>query len=493
MLLRYAIITLTMVAIVPSALASTYVDVGDDIYYTLSRLEAEGIIKSGALTTKPLSRKEITRLLQEAEGYSGRKSEVVQPLIDTLKERFRDDLDDKKFVKPADNIYGKFSYSDSGIPVLDYNKDGDRLKKGANVRLGFASRAEFDWLALYLNPEFRYSDDTTKFIALKAYGVLHALGLDLIVGKDSQWWGPGYHGSLLLSNNPEPLKMVKLTNPQPVLLPWVFEYLGPVQFAFFISQLEDNPGKLPGSDRVPVSEPYLWGMRLTLKPHPFLELGLGRTALLGGKGRRTGLKTWLRSFTGAGENDPSESGDQRAGYDVKLTLPFPWQPVQMYMEAAGEDEAGGLPSKWAYLTGMYLPRVAGLERVDLRAEFATNHISGDPNVWYAHHIFGQGYTYKGRIIGHHMGTDSRDVFVEASYLIPERSGRISLFYDREEHNLSGSVREKKDEFGLNAGIRLTKEIELKASYGHGRVKNLGNIAGDDKEINRITSEITCRF
>ncbi|MEW6214294.1 MAG: capsule assembly Wzi family protein, partial [Nitrospirota bacterium] len=211
-------------------------------------------------------------------------------------------------------------------------------------------------------------------------------------------------------------------------------------------------------------------------------------------GRSENLGTWWRSFTGKGENEIGiEAGDQRAGFDIKLILPLKWQPLQLYAEAAGEDEAGGLPYKWAYLTGIYLPRILKFERVDFRAEYATTHVSGSPNVWYTHHIYKSGYTYKGRIIGHHMGTDSKDIFMETSYRFPERKGRISIFYDREEHNLSGAIREKKDEANLMVNIGLTKGMEIKTSYGYGKIKNMGNIPAEDKEINTIMGMISYTF
>ncbi|MEI8355911.1 MAG: capsule assembly Wzi family protein [Deltaproteobacteria bacterium] len=310
-------------------------------------------------------------------------------------------------------------------------------------------------------------------------------GLDLMAGKDSQWWGPGYHGSILLSNNSEPLEFVRLTNPEPVVLPWIFKYIGPIRAAFFAGRLEKN--------RSDFSEPILWGLNVNFKPVSYLELGLERTAIMGGKGRSESLATWWRSFTGVGENDGRESGDQRAGYYAKLTLPFKWQPVQFYVEADGEDQRNSFPSKWAYLAGIYLPKIAGLERFDLRGEFSTNHIGEYPNVWYSHHIYTQGYTYKGRIIGHHMGSDSKDIFVEASYLIPGSYGRISLSYDREEHNTSLAVREKKDEIELKGIIQLVKGLELKAMYGFGSVKNVGNVPSDRQLINIFAAELMYRF
>ncbi len=484
--MKFPIILVSILIITPYALASTYLPVGDEAYNILHRLEAEGIIESGLLTTKPLSIKEIQRLIHEAERNSQDKDVFIQGLVKSLKERFRDEGRDISFIKPFDFFYTGYVYTDSDIQALNYNNDGDLYEKGSNVRVGFSSRAELGWLSFYINPELRYSEADTDAIMKRGYGVMSLLGLDLQIGKDSQWWGPGYHGAILLSNNAEPLTMVKLTNPNPVLLPWVFKYLGPFRFAVFVTRLE--------KDRKDIPEPYLWGMRLNFKPHPYLEIGLQRTALLGGRGRSEDLKTWWRSFTGKGENIAGvEAGDQRAGGDIKITLPFKLQPLQLYAEAASEDEAGGLPYKWAYLTGIYLPRIFNLERITLRCEYATTHVEGHPNVWYRHGIYTDGYTYKGKIIGHHMGTDSKDIFMELSYLIPERDGRVSISYDIEEHNLAGAVREKKDEVSLNVSFKLKKNIDLKVSYGYADIKNIANISGKDKKINQTMGLVYYTF
>jgi len=470
-------------------MASTYLPVDDESYDILYRLEAEGIIQSGLLTTKPLSYREVVRLISEAERNAEGRSIFIQNLVKSLKERFKDESDDVKYIKPVDLLYSRYVYADSDIQALYYNNDGDLYEKGSNLRVGFTSRAELGWLSFYINPEFRYSDADSDLIVKRVYGVLNFLGLELTAGKDSQWWGPGNHGAILVSNNAEPMTMLRLTNPQPVILPWIFKYLGPFRFVVFATRLEKERD---------VPEPYLWGMRVNFKPHPYLEIGLQRTALLGGKGRPEDLSTWWKSFTALGEtavvNAVDDVGDQRAGFDVKLTLPFKWQPLQVYAEAAGEDEAGGLPYKWAYLTGIYLPRILNFERVGFRAEYATTHVEGSPDVWYTHGIYGpKAYTYKGRIIGHHMGTDSKDIFLEVSYLIPERNGRISIFYDRQEHNLSETIREKKDEVDVNVDIKLAKDLKVKTSYGYGKIKNMGNIPGEDRKINIITGMISYNF
>lgn len=144
--------------------------------------------------------------------------------------------------------------------------------------------------------------------------------------------------------------------------------------------------------------------------------------------------------------------------------------------------------------GALLPRILNFERIGFRAEYATTHVSGYQDVWYTHGIYGtRAYTYKGRIIGHHMGTDSEDIFLEASYLIPERGGKISVSYDMEEHNLSGAVREKKDEANLKVSFKLMKNMDLSALYGYGRIENPGNVPAEDRKINIISGMISYTF
>ena len=454
---------LCLLAFVPCAWAVN-VGVGDEIYDILLRLEAEGIIESGLLTTKPLSRREAARLTIEAEKNVGDKSIFLRQLVRTLKRRLDAERGEVKYVKPVDKAYAGYVHSDQAGQELNYNNDGDIYEDGSNLRLGFSSRAELGRFSFYVNPEFRYSQNDEDLVMKKAYGILSFWGLELEAGKDSQWWGPGHHGAILLSNNAEPLTMLKLTNPHPVLLPWVFRYLGPFRFVFFASRLEE--------ERV-VANPYLWGLRLNFKPSPYIEIGLQRTALLGGEGRSENLGTWWKSFTGKDEGIAGvEAGDQRAGGDIKITLPFRVQPLQLYAEAAGEDEAGGLPSKWAHLAGIYLPRVFTLERLGFRAEYANTHISDSPNVWYNHHIYRSGYTYKGRVIGHHMGTDADDLFFELSYLLPELNGKLRVSYNRERYNLSAARKSTKDEVSVNARFSVKDNISVEGKYAFGKLKDV---------------------
>lgn len=459
----------------------------DRIYDILLRLEAEGVIQSSLLSTKPLSRKEASRLVLEAERNAKDRSPFIKHWVETLKRRLEPELKNLEYVKPGDEIYTRYIYSDQVGQELNYNNDGDNYDIGSNFRLGLINRVEFDWFSFYVNPELRFSEDGEELELRKAYGTLNFLGLELEAGKDSQWWGPGNHGSILLSNNAKPLTMLKLTNPHPKLLPWVFSYLGPFRFVFFVTQLEEERA---------VPEPYLWGLRFNFKPSPYIEIGLQRTALLGGEGRPTNLTTWWNSFTAKDENDPAlQAGDQRAGFDIKLTLPFKTQPLQVYLEGAGEDEAGGIPSRWAYLVGLYLPRILTFERLGFKAEYTNTTVQNfwdpegsPPGIWYRGGPYPSGYRFKGNIIGHHLGPDAQDLFFELSYLLPRLNGEIKVSYHRIIVNPPGGQKSVQDDVSLDVRFDITEDFYIESKYSFGRLKDI-----IEEDISLFSLEMTYRF
>jgi len=454
---RHLIVIFTLLVFTSAGWAETYVPLDDEVYFYLQRLEAEGLIQSGLLDTKPLSYREIARLVAEAERNLTGRDIIVRSIVRKLKLRFSDELLPRRFVKPVERFYLYYRYQDRETQLSSYNMEGETFAEGSNVRAGIESRIQWGWLALSLTPEYSYSSSGDLYWK-RLYGVLSVAGIDLLIGKDSQWWGPGSHGALLVSDNAKPMSMIRVTNPEPVLLPWLFKYLGPFRFVFFVTKLEKNRY---------VPEPILWGMRFDFKPLPWFEAALERTAMLGGEGRNEDLDTWWRSLTGLGENEKTkEAGDQRAGADIKLTIPWKVQPFQLYVEAAGEDEAGGWPSKWAYLGGIYMPRLFFLQTVGLRVEYATTHVSGAPNVWYRHHIYRSGYTYHQRTIGHYMGTDSDDLYVELSFVEPQASFRSHLWYDRQRHALSSSTHQKTIEYGVRLVKDLTDVLRVEVAYSY---------------------------
>lgn len=228
-----------------------------------------------------------------------------------------------------------------------------------------------------------------------------------------RWWGPGWDGSLILSNNARPIPSITVQRhlSDPFESKWL-HWLGPWQFLFTLGQL--------GPDRY-VPDALFLGMRLNFRPIPALELGASRTAQWGGQGRPEDLSAFKDILLGRdnlgtnGINAANEPGNQLAGFDFRWQSPLFKAPYAVYGQFIGEDEAGGWPSRYTGLAGIETWGAWGREGASwrLHAEYADTATGGfyssQPlyNYAYQHHIYRSGYVYRGRIIGHSLGGDGR--------------------------------------------------------------------------------------
>ena len=464
--------------------ASAHVPVGSWVYPALERLEAEGLLASGILTSRPISRAEAARLIKEAE--SGQPSEAAARVIQKLKDEFApDEAASSSYFRPFEEARFKYLYSDGTPHFLNLNNKGDILDNGSNFRAGFSSSARaFGALAFYLNPEVRYpegpSTEDAEVVLVEGYGALNLWNIELTAGRQSLWWGPGFHGALLLTDNARPFDLIKLTNPKPVTLPWIFSYIGPVKLTAFVTMLEEDRD---------FANPYLGGLRLDLKPHPYVNIGIARVAMFGGAGRHVDAGVLWDVITAGNENVEGEPGNQLGSIDLKVVLPFKLQKVVIYGELAGEDEAGSLPSRVAYIAGAYLPGAFGFERLDLRVEYGQTYIEKYPGVWYSHHIYTSGYTYDNRIIGHHMGTDARDLFISAAY--ESVYGDLAFLFDLD--SSGRAVKSKNRSAAVSWSRALSEAAELSLGYYFDRRTNIDGVIGRDSDSHSVMGSLGLTF
>jgi len=467
-------ISLSTLALLSSAFVSTNVPLGHWSYDAVDRLISHGLIDSAMMTTKPVSRIEMARHIAEAAEKAQRlneQNEIILAILDRLKDEFSAELIAlgalegelvQGFIKPIEDPYVKYLFA-KNAPDLE-NQRGDIFRRHSNYRAGFASRMMFpEGVAFYVHPEYvdPSSDSDRDIDLIECYGKLtipgfEGTGLELELGKDSLWWGPGYEGSILMSNNAEPFKMIKISTPNPIQLPWIFSWFGPFKAVWFLTELE--------RDRK-VSEPKLTGLRLNFKPHPACEIGLSRAIMFGGSGiPHIGLRDYLNMWAPQREE---EENNQLAGFDVCVLIPvgekMPVESVKLYGDFAGEDEAGWIPSNWGKLFGVQLNDVLRTGRTDLRVEYADNHVPGEPNVFYTHSLYAPGYTYKDRVIGHHMGTDARNILVRLTHYLAE-DVILGVEFDREVTNLSSEPRPATNRFGLDLTLFANKSWQLKTAY-----------------------------
>lgn len=463
--------------------ASPHVPVGSWVYPALEKLEAEGLLASGILTSRPISRAEAVRLVKEAE--AGQPSAAAMRVIQKLKKEFTiDEAASTKYFRPFEEARFKYLYADGTPHFLNLNNKGDNFGNGSNFRAALSSSAGAGPLAFYMNPEIRYPEDPTtedvEVVLVEGYGSLNLWNMELTAGRQSLWWGPGFHGALLLTDNARPFDLIKLTNPKPATLPWIFKYIGPIKFTGFVTRLEEDRD---------FANPYLAGLRLDLKPHSNVNIGIARVAMFGGAGRHVDAGVIWDVITAGNENVIGEPGNQLGSIDLKVVLPFDLQKVVIYGELGGEDEAGNLPSRVAYLMGAYLPGFLGVERLDLRVEYGQTYIGKYPDVWYNHHVYTTGYTYDGRIIGHHMGTDARDLFISAAYA--SDYGDFEVLLDIE--SSGRAVKNKNRSVAISWSRNLDETTDISLGYYFDRQTNIGGVIGQDSDSHSVMGSLCFNF
>ncbi len=434
----------------------------------MEKLANYGLIDSAMLALKPLSRLEMARHVAQAKDALERMKDapdVLTAIMERLTREYRAELVEMgvldgshatSYVKPLEDPYASYLYA-SHPPDLE-NRRGDIFQSGSNFRAGFASRGVFlDTFAFYLHPEYAGAiEDGSEVNLIEGYGKIGLGPLELEAGRDSLWWGPGCHGSILMSNNARPFDMIKISNPQPILLPWIFRILGPVKAEWFLARLE--------ADR-DFPHANLSGVRLNIKPHPLVELGASRVVMFGGHGR-PGLD-FFDYFTPLVAAHEQAENNQLAGFDASVLIPLPENPllrsIKLYADAAGEDEASLLPTKWGNLWGARFNDLFKTGRTDFCIEYADDIVPRYPNVFYTHSLYTSGYTYEGRVIGHHMGTHSRDLFLQLSHYLTNDL-IVDLAYDRHTHRTRADTRVNANIFELGVTYFPSETWQITGGY-----------------------------
>ena len=239
-----AVIVFSVVFFTPPAAARVSVNVplGHWSYDAIDKLKGLGLIQSDMRGTRPWTRMAFARLIVEAEeefqeitnseeeNTSSGRTEIIRAVLSRLEGEFKADLDEvsgaggvSTYIKPIEDVYLHYYYGNNDFNIE--NDKGQKFAEDSNVRLGFSTHgAVWSHIGFYLNPEYRYSDDQfagndQEVTLFEGYGKLEFFNIELEVGRDTLWWGTGRHGSMILTDNARPFDLVKLSNPNPVVLP----------------------------------------------------------------------------------------------------------------------------------------------------------------------------------------------------------------------------------------------------------------------------------
>jgi hypothetical protein len=478
----------------------------DWTYDALHKLVLSGITGPVVLNTKPMSRREmaliladVVRRIQENRVPEFNQRTDLNDLLLELMGEFSPELlalgidaygirgERPRFLeaKPVEFLQLVGGYATNAPTNLE-NNNGERLEEGVNGRVASTSWLELGgFLAAYAHPEFRFGEDYASGRLVEGYVKGRIGSFELLVGRQPLWWGPGFHGSMLLSNNALGLDMIRLQTAEQVMLPWILKYLGPMKVALLFGQFEAER-EFPRTK--------LSGWRLDLAPASWLELGLARTFMFGGDGRPE--PEWyeypLTWFVSSDDNTSRFSGNSLFQLDVSVRLAnigkyFPLsRDAEIYLDYGWDDtccETAFIPLKPGAIVGLYLPNLFLSPDTTFRVEY-----SNTSSFNFTHSTYTDGYIRKGQVLSHFEGTAGEDLLFRLTQRLDKRlMVGIDLDFAKRGRTTAGLEFATKEEHwyvGVDVSYRHDKNLTLNAAFRLEWVDNRDFVAGND-DINQV--------
>ena len=237
------------------------------------------------------------------------------------------------------------------------------------------------------------------------------------VGEPQRWWGPGWAGSLILSNNARPMPSISLdrASSEAFKTRWL-SWIGPWRFTTFMGRAEYQNKEFP--------HPLFWGARATARPLRDVEIGISRTAQWCHQDvcgvHAFGDVLLGKDNSGANVSASQQPGNQELAWDMRWRLGS-W-PVAVYYQENGEtaDQRTPLlprPRQTTDLVGLeFWSRTRGpggwrgfLEWVGTTCGEFSFTASDRPNFncQYNNTLISWGYYYRNRVIGDSIQGDGR--------------------------------------------------------------------------------------
>ncbi len=267
-----------------------------------------------------------------------------------------------------------------------------------------------------------------RFRSVELYGGIRLANVEVSVGKQALWWGPGLDSPFSFGSNAEPTKNLKVSTVHPIRLPVLFGIRSGFRAEFLI-------GKLGGQKYA--WRPWFNAQKISFKLTENLEMGFTRWSIFWGVGHPITVGSFVRNFTsftspeglaGVGRNDP---GDRKGGFDFRYRVPGLRNWITLYSDSYSEDDPSPLaaPRRAAINPGLYLSRIPALPRLDLHLEAPSTTPLGasDPggqSVYFNNQYRG-GNTNYGNLLGNPVGRDGRSLQARATYWFSARN-RLEL-------------------------------------------------------------------
>jgi hypothetical protein len=363
----------------------------------------------------------------------------------------------------------------SGNILGVYNNLRTQNKSNVNFNLEYSKSSLFSQLSLNFDDHDKLSFDNSYVNYEKGIA-------NLSIGKVDRIWSFSEKSSLILSSNSRPLEALSLklenkfnTNRLPPSANWSVELInGPTK-----NSLNDNNSMLSGA-------------RVVISPHENLSFEFLQTAQWGDQNDKL-YSTDIEAFFFDTNLGKDSDVNKMAGFGLSYSVPSNENTYRFYSQAIGEDEAGNLPSCYAWMVGldvtapkMKFPTTLTIEAVDTRVKRSTHGYCG-PNTMYNNSTYD--YINYETVLGVPIDTEGTSLEL---FGLSQVNKNLDINYstkflsindkDYSQHRLSSKhslgtittlgINWKKDGFNLSGSISYQDLILDKANVSNGTIFSL---------------------
>ena len=411
--------------------------------------------------------------------------------------------------RPYENGYNNFSgisgYATAGRFALYARGEFQGAPSAAGYSLPLAQTlSTVDDITPFINPatNLPYPQATiplgpigsaTQGRFLEAYVSGQVLNHVISFGKMDEWLGPAEGASFAYSNNAENIYAFHINRIEPLHVPLLSRLTGPFRYEFLLGALRGhtlipNPAyEANPSPNIPnvitPGDPWVHVEKISFKPTANVEFGFERTALFGGEGHSpVTLHTFLKSFFSLnagnvyekrGRDDP---GARFASFDASYRLPFVRNWLTFYTDSEVHDDLSAIdaPRRAAWRPGLYLARVPGAPRLDVRFEVSMTDPDGKWSqgglFMYWEDVEKQGYTNQGQIFGDWMGRQAKGGQAWITYHLSGNEWiQLSARNQKADRDFIPGGTTLND-FGVQAVKRLGRDLEINGRFTYERWK-----------------------
>jgi hypothetical protein len=436
--------------------ADVYLPLDSWVYPALDRLHGLGFLDTGFLGLRPWTRRSIQRMLDQTSQAEGiqKNPQAFEILASLQREVGAEDDSVPDLTYGCEGLYTRLQ-GIGGLTLRDsfhlgqtlVNDYGRPYQPGFNTVDGASGSAQFGRFSLYVRGEYQHAPDALGYSAALAqtlsnidaiplatnpvqatipegpiasandFRILEAnlsyriLNHEISFGKSDHWFAPTVGGAFTYSNNAENIYAFQIDRTEPLYIPLLSRLTGPFRYDFFVGSLKGHTDP---------NDPWMHVEKINFKPTPNVEFGFERSTIWGGKGHAPiTIHSFLRSFFSfqnvdfAEKTSTRDPGARFGSFDFSWRLPWLNHWMTLYTDSLVHDDVSPVdaPRHAGVRPGLYLSRVPGIPRLDLRFEG----VNTDPETsrsqgggyLYLEYIQAQGYTNKGYIMGDAIGREGK--------------------------------------------------------------------------------------